>query len=538
MALSPVPAGLVIPGNILADLGWEGATVGADGYTNQSDTGPLNGQWLGQAGGPVGPGRCVVVGSPNTRNSDRALYLEVRDGDYLAGSNERVQVQAGTIREYDNNEGWYSFSSYLLPNISASPSIPWALMYQFHAEADGSPPVSLVFDGGQMGLKMHRYTLNTTTGYTVHFPWRKPLSLFTSRWTDWRLRIKWSASDDIGFVQLWVDNVPQVFDFPSGLGASDPSGRNWGRGSTRLRMRTNRFGIRNYLTLSLYRAASTSGTWGAYFDNVRISDGVGYVEGTNPGDGSTTPPPPDPSPTYPAEDPVDSIMGVEFASARMQECRTDQTRGTRFELPTGAVTKRVPRMKVFMDGNGSGSGPQSCRAHINLASDGSLVAQSNEVQVQDGVSPGWVTFTFASPPTLTEGVGYFLCMHSGLNTLSCRFSNSPSGDSRWGTDTYADGPPTNLLTLNTATDGVDIYAVLEDPPALTGAMQAAHTMSFTNDASLVPAAGQQVTNVAYVLDGPTITYQQGTYREVPASGDPSEGAEVEWDGTKFIYKTS
>lgn len=545
MALSPVPAGLVLPGNIVADFGWEGTTVGQDAYYNPSGTdGPRgngNPRWAGYAGGPVGPGRTVIAGPPNTRNSDRSLYMEVRDGDLLAGSNERVQIQASTIREYDGDEAWYSFSSFLNNNLLASGSaISFALFMQFHAAANGSPPVSLVMDGGQMGLKIHRYvTPESDTNYSVHFPWRKPLANYCGRWVDWRMRIKWSSSDDIGFLEMWVDGVKQTFDFPGGLGATDPSGRNWGRGTQRLRIRTNRFGKRNYLTFGLYRNAGTSGTWSAYFDNVRISDGAGYVEGTDPGAGSgggTPPPDPDPVVTVPAEDTAATRMGVSSAyTGTWVEARADRTRGSTFELAEGTVSKRTNKIKCYMDGNGSGvAASQKCKAHINNATTGALLATSQEVTITKGRAAGWVEFDFSSYLQLTEGTRYDLCVHSGDGDRVARFTNSPAGGSKYGDDEYDDGPPSTFGLL-TAAAGVDIYAVIGDVPASTSAeIGGLSQMSMTHTgraAALAP--DYAITNVAYFRDGPLRFYQEGTLREVLPNGQP--GAAVRWDGSKFVY---
>jgi len=100
----------------------------------------------------------------------------------------------------------------------------------------------------------------------------------------------------------------------------------------------------------------------------------------------------------------------------------------------------VTTAKIYLDGAGSGSGSQVCKAVLyedSAGSPGDKIATSAEVTVTDGQAAGWVTFTF-SEQALAAG-SYWLSIHGGGNTNTIRIYRTAGSNYVYKTDTYADG---------------------------------------------------------------------------------------------------
>ena len=88
---------------------------------------------------------------------------------------------------------------------------------------------------------------------------------------------------------------------------------------------------------------------------------------------------------------------------------------------------------------------------------GNLVASSTEQSVPANANPAWRTFTFASPPTLTESTNYVLVVWSqnGTGTAALRYSSTSGGNGRFvASQTYDVWP---ALTLQSNTYQYSIY---------------------------------------------------------------------------------
>jgi hypothetical protein len=130
----------------------------------------------------------------------------------------------------------------------------WQVVSQWHANADGSPPVGFFAQGESLVLKVHRHSGPGSIIEIVDV-WSGPLR--RGQWQDIKLHIKWSGSDADGFIELWIDGVPQRLD----------------NGSTRRSIRTLYPGVGAYLKQGLYRESGLGDTGVVYHDGFRMSSG-------------------------------------------------------------------------------------------------------------------------------------------------------------------------------------------------------------------------------------------------------------------------
>ncbi len=239
LGMAAVPAGgvaaasLEIPGRVLARGDFE--------------TGDL-GQWAGVA--RVRPGSVRLVRDP-VREGRYAARFEVRSGDNPIGFGDRAQIQIGT-REREGQTRWYSWSTRVSATFPRYES--FQVLAQWHAEADGSPPLGLFAVGDRLVLRAHRHAAPGAL-LSVEDIWSG--SLRRGHWRDLRLRVRWSGSDARGWVELWVDGTRRRFD----------------DGSTRRRIRTMYPGYGNYFTMGYYRRSGLARPGVVYHDGFRMSGG-------------------------------------------------------------------------------------------------------------------------------------------------------------------------------------------------------------------------------------------------------------------------
>lgn len=86
------------------------------------------------------------------------------------------------------------------------------------------------------------------------------------------------------------------------------------------------------------------------------------------------------------------IVGKTSAGSLAAELGADTKRVARFAVPSPV---RAAKLSAFMDGLGSGAGPQAVRGVIYDAA-GALVAEGDEVWVEDGQEAAWVDLPFES----------------------------------------------------------------------------------------------------------------------------------------------
>jgi hypothetical protein len=209
------------------------------------ETGDLR-QWSGTAS--VGPRSIRVVRSP-VRQGRYAARFEVHRGDNPIGFGDRAQVQIGT-NEREGEVRWYSWStrvSHDFPDYGA-----WQVLAQWHAKAEGSPPLAFFAEHDDLVLQVHRYDAPGRLRDIADI-WRGPLR--RGAWRDIRMRVRWSGDDSRGWVELWIDGRRQRFD----------------DGSLRRRIRTMYPGIGNYFTMGYYRQSGLSRPGVVYHDAFRMT---------------------------------------------------------------------------------------------------------------------------------------------------------------------------------------------------------------------------------------------------------------------------
>jgi hypothetical protein len=62
---------------------------------------------------------------------------------------------------------------------------------------------------GRWGIVLTKWSTPGQVDPPQYEPWSTPL--VRGVWNDIKMHIKWSARDDVGFIELWVNGVPQLF---------------------------------------------------------------------------------------------------------------------------------------------------------------------------------------------------------------------------------------------------------------------------------------------------------------------------------------
>lgn len=154
-------------------------------------------------------GHSMQVEDKVVRQGKFAARFEVREGDHPQGMccGDRAEVLGAAAEENEGDDLWYQWSSYFADGFPASEG--WYVVSQWHARRDGVPPISLgrVADG-LWGLVIQTWDGPESMG-ALFKPWATPV--VTGVWTDLKFHIGWSASDDFGFVEMWVNGVRQTF---------------------------------------------------------------------------------------------------------------------------------------------------------------------------------------------------------------------------------------------------------------------------------------------------------------------------------------
>jgi hypothetical protein len=148
---------------------------------------------------------------------------------------------------------------------------------------------------------------------------------------------------------------------------------------------------------------------------------------------------------------VSGILGNNNNNGNNGDAINDTIRGQRFTSPTSPVEVQSISAYIYCT-----LSPKNMKAAI-YDNSGNLVASSIEQSVPAGGSPVWRTFSFASPPTLTESTNYLLVVWSetGSGVAILRYSNTNGGNGRYVSQTYGGWSPT--ITPQTNTYRYSIY---------------------------------------------------------------------------------
>jgi hypothetical protein len=165
------------------------------------------------AGAALGD-RNMRVQSDVVRQGRYAARFELRPDDRAAGPccGHRAEVSGDDASSaVEGDERWYQWST--MPDAAFPADQGWTVLGQWHADLDGSPPVAI--NTGPVNVASDRWGVVLSTWNApgqpgpTYTPWSAPVT--RGAWTDVKLHIKWSARDDVGFVELWVDGAPQTF---------------------------------------------------------------------------------------------------------------------------------------------------------------------------------------------------------------------------------------------------------------------------------------------------------------------------------------
>lgn len=146
------------------------------------------------------PDRLTRVTSP-VREGGYAARFTAYDGDLP--DNPRAQLN-GPLIHRQGDEQYIGWSTYFPRQFPAIPSGGWFVFFQFHG-----PPYS---DSPRLGFGVApdgRIELRRDDVYGYDRVWSQQLA--RGRWIDFTARVKWSKDPSVGFVELWVDAVPQSF---------------------------------------------------------------------------------------------------------------------------------------------------------------------------------------------------------------------------------------------------------------------------------------------------------------------------------------
>lgn len=211
----------------------------------------------------------VALTTQVRRQGRRAARFEVTDSDF-DGFGERSECQAST-REREGKTRWYSWSTFIPADLPIANARAWAVVTQWHCTCPGSPPVGFYLQDESLQLSIHRRDSEGDVGQVELVPWGRPLAALRGRWTDIRVRVRWSASDGRGFVDLWVNGTRQRMNWPR---SDRRAARHGGLGAPRVRVRTLvPGGSGAYLKQGLYRSGSIGGRAVIYHDGMRMTAG-------------------------------------------------------------------------------------------------------------------------------------------------------------------------------------------------------------------------------------------------------------------------
>ena len=187
-------------------------------FTGDYGTGNFS-QWLTvQTKSYNGSGADYTPGYPASIVSDArgdVARFEVRKGDVPSfGGGERAEVQ-GDASSTGGSEGdvrWYSFSTKFDSSFPQNHAdLGWGVTNQWHPDSDvGSPPVSWT-----VGMRNGFWSL-TIAKQSAPDAYLNTFSIFDTplapgRWHDVKMQIRWSESDTVGSIKLWLNGVPQKF---------------------------------------------------------------------------------------------------------------------------------------------------------------------------------------------------------------------------------------------------------------------------------------------------------------------------------------
>jgi Polysaccharide lyase len=182
----------------------------------ENGVGPPNGALEWDSAQYAAPDRLIAVTSP-VKEGSHALKTTVRHGDIVSGG-ARAEVllnnQVNYFHEGDNV--WYDWYTRFPSGFQTTP--PWQVWTQWHQGDDaltGGPAVEFNVDGKtkNLDLRVMPWFWDGQGCFTVAagqcgYQWVQPLK--TEAWYEMLFHVKWSKSNSIGSVELWVNGTKVV----------------------------------------------------------------------------------------------------------------------------------------------------------------------------------------------------------------------------------------------------------------------------------------------------------------------------------------
>ena len=160
------------------------------------------------------PTYSMAVETDVVRQGRFGARFEVRQGDQPPGicCSDRAEVSGETATgANEGDDRWYQWSTMFGDGFPARQG--WSVIAQWHANADGSPPVA--FNVGPTNVAADRWGIFLSTWNApgdpgpLFAPWSAPV--VRGVWNDIKVHVKWSSSDAIGFIEFWLNGAPQTF---------------------------------------------------------------------------------------------------------------------------------------------------------------------------------------------------------------------------------------------------------------------------------------------------------------------------------------
>jgi Polysaccharide lyase len=238
---SPPPPAGTIPGTVFSRVDFESGSY-------NSRFGPVANFGGISSFQATAVDRISSVPSP-PGGSGRVARFELQDGDVpVSCCGERTEVSIDT-NDTEGQERWYTWATMFDQSfVFGQRSSDFQVVTQFHSQHDGQPPVAFYAEGGDYRLQVWPKNANGSSAGPAVTIWSTRIA--TGRWYRIALHVKWSGSDDTGFVELFVDGQPA---------------------GQKTLIRTLYPGYTNYTKLGLYRDPDITGTSVVYHDDFQAS---------------------------------------------------------------------------------------------------------------------------------------------------------------------------------------------------------------------------------------------------------------------------
>lgn len=261
-------------------------------FSGDYDTGSLLSQWNGYQTAPFGNpclapcsnlGYAIQLQTSEVREGSHAARFEVRNNPnggsvdepfqqpgQFYGPRAQVQISSSSVRAYEGNERWHRFSVKFDQSFPTMNGTSFAEFAQFKT-GDGPPAFGFYV--------MDEKILLQKNIPDAHVPWGIPL--VRGQWIDFQFRVKWSSSDAVGQIELYVNGTRQTMNYP--FGSWNSLGRP-SEGQQTYQGRTLPSSSASaYYTEGWYMANSRLGTYVVYHDGFEIHDSpfAGYGGSTN-----------------------------------------------------------------------------------------------------------------------------------------------------------------------------------------------------------------------------------------------------------------